>query len=415
MSDPSALLAAILAHPDEDTPRLAYADWLSEHAEDEPDRARAEFIRLQIELARGISDARRRKAVETRCAELERDHHPRWLHAIWKFVGVGAVTAEFRRGFVGHATGPTDAPAWVSAVAAACPVQEISFRGHLTPPDTTAWADLAAQPELERVRGIHFEWLPTSVAEAFFPSPHFTGLRTLCANWAPAEAVEAIAQSPVADRLRNLRLSGGYSATAPPGSCFRAVLSADWPALEALRLDRFEVSDAGLQLLMAAHAGRKRVQVSDDRITTAGARAAVETALPGGPASVVLGKYLTRAEADDVPFVGRELRLMGFHGEGDALAGWVRAAVPPGRFDRLAITGCRMNATGAVVLSAWPGLANLVELDLSNNWIGDLGAVRLAESPHLERVEAVFVASNDITKRGKDALKKRFGRRVRIS
>jgi uncharacterized protein (TIGR02996 family) len=42
-----ALLAAIIAHPDEDTPRLMYADWLQEH--DRPERA--EFIRLSIRLA----------------------------------------------------------------------------------------------------------------------------------------------------------------------------------------------------------------------------------------------------------------------------------------------------------------------------------------------------------------------------
>src|SRR3954462_8825111 len=42
-----ALLAAIIAHPDEDTPRLVYADWLQEH--DLPERA--EYIRLSIQLA----------------------------------------------------------------------------------------------------------------------------------------------------------------------------------------------------------------------------------------------------------------------------------------------------------------------------------------------------------------------------
>jgi uncharacterized protein (TIGR02996 family) len=38
MSDAEALLAAILSNPEEDTPRLAYADWLDEH--DESRRAR---------------------------------------------------------------------------------------------------------------------------------------------------------------------------------------------------------------------------------------------------------------------------------------------------------------------------------------------------------------------------------------
>jgi uncharacterized protein (TIGR02996 family) len=48
MSDEDALLTAIAAHPDEDTPRLVYADWLDEH--DQP--LHAEFIRIQIEIAR---------------------------------------------------------------------------------------------------------------------------------------------------------------------------------------------------------------------------------------------------------------------------------------------------------------------------------------------------------------------------
>jgi len=48
MSDHDALLAAICAEPDEDTPRLVFADWLDEHDQSE----RAAFMRAQIELAR---------------------------------------------------------------------------------------------------------------------------------------------------------------------------------------------------------------------------------------------------------------------------------------------------------------------------------------------------------------------------
>ena len=39
---------AIIAHPDDDTPRLIFADWLEEKG----DSARAEFIRVQIDRAR---------------------------------------------------------------------------------------------------------------------------------------------------------------------------------------------------------------------------------------------------------------------------------------------------------------------------------------------------------------------------
>lgn len=54
MDDEAAILSAIAGHPAEDTPRLAYADWLDDHAAYLPDpaaaRVRAEFIRLQCEI-----------------------------------------------------------------------------------------------------------------------------------------------------------------------------------------------------------------------------------------------------------------------------------------------------------------------------------------------------------------------------
>src|SRR5262245_36776173 len=45
-------LQEILADPDDDVPRLIYADWLEEHG----DPLRAEFIRAQCELARLASE-----------------------------------------------------------------------------------------------------------------------------------------------------------------------------------------------------------------------------------------------------------------------------------------------------------------------------------------------------------------------
>jgi uncharacterized protein (TIGR02996 family) len=44
MSDKEALIRAICTFPDEDTPRLVYADWLEEHNEG----GRAEFVRGQV-------------------------------------------------------------------------------------------------------------------------------------------------------------------------------------------------------------------------------------------------------------------------------------------------------------------------------------------------------------------------------
>src|SRR5690242_6982954 len=47
-SEHDALLRTVLEQPDDDTPRLIYADWMEEFG-DESERARASFIRFQIE------------------------------------------------------------------------------------------------------------------------------------------------------------------------------------------------------------------------------------------------------------------------------------------------------------------------------------------------------------------------------
>lgn len=52
VSDRDALFHAICQHPEEDTPRLMYADWLEENGEAD----RAEFIRIQCELAQLATD-----------------------------------------------------------------------------------------------------------------------------------------------------------------------------------------------------------------------------------------------------------------------------------------------------------------------------------------------------------------------
>jgi len=87
MSDAPALLAAIRAAPDDDAPRLVYADWLDEHAQPE----RAEFIRVQCALARTADPALR-----CREAELLAAHHD----AIAGPFAAPDVRYVFRRGFI---------------------------------------------------------------------------------------------------------------------------------------------------------------------------------------------------------------------------------------------------------------------------------------------------------------------------
>jgi uncharacterized protein (TIGR02996 family) len=99
MSPDNPFLRALLAQPDDDTLRLAMADWLDENGQP----ARAEFIRVQVELAAGVSDTTRRRELERRQRDLLVFHETEWVSPLARVLGCkpgvwgGWV---FRRGFV---------------------------------------------------------------------------------------------------------------------------------------------------------------------------------------------------------------------------------------------------------------------------------------------------------------------------
>src|SRR5262249_43172328 len=89
-------LLDVLDNPDDDAPRLVYADWLDEHGL----ASRAEFIRLQVELARLDRYDPRWPALRRREAELLAAHAAQWVEE----AGLADLKEPaFRRGFVEHA------------------------------------------------------------------------------------------------------------------------------------------------------------------------------------------------------------------------------------------------------------------------------------------------------------------------
>lgn len=94
MDDGEALIRAIRAARDDDTPRLVYADWLDEHG----DPARAEFVRLQCWLSAHPESHPKWEANWYREQELIRDHGLRWLAPLAGYFRY--TTPEFNRGFV---------------------------------------------------------------------------------------------------------------------------------------------------------------------------------------------------------------------------------------------------------------------------------------------------------------------------
>ena len=73
MSDEQRLLAAIVEAPDDDAPRLVYADWLQSRGD-----PRGEFIQLQCQLAATPDDDRRR-AMRIAENKLLAAHGKAWL------------------------------------------------------------------------------------------------------------------------------------------------------------------------------------------------------------------------------------------------------------------------------------------------------------------------------------------------
>jgi uncharacterized protein (TIGR02996 family) len=77
-----AFLADIADHPEDDSLRLIYADWLEDSGQVE----RAAFIRVQCELARLPRDDPRRRELKTRERELQEKHERQWLGPLLDFV-----------------------------------------------------------------------------------------------------------------------------------------------------------------------------------------------------------------------------------------------------------------------------------------------------------------------------------------
>jgi uncharacterized protein (TIGR02996 family) len=188
------LLGAIRAEPDDDTVRLAYADWLDENG----DPARADFVRVQCRLAalghgplwpnaqkpdpetlaRGLD--REAARLILRQGELWEEHRDEWLGEL---PGVAGSVLLFHRGFasvviVEHPGGIVRYGARLCEVA---PVARIIFRNCL--PDAVEVTLL--RPWFDTIRGLTVGWASppagagNRVAEVLGRGPHLARLRDL--------------------------------------------------------------------------------------------------------------------------------------------------------------------------------------------------------------------------------------------
>jgi uncharacterized protein (TIGR02996 family) len=100
MTDGDALYRAILEQPDDDAPRLVWADWLEEHG----DADRAAFVRLECEWAALEPGDPRRDQLSKRCRAIQQARGSAWLDEL----GLDASPSAYWRGLPDWFTLSTD-------------------------------------------------------------------------------------------------------------------------------------------------------------------------------------------------------------------------------------------------------------------------------------------------------------------
>jgi uncharacterized protein (TIGR02996 family) len=174
MTTLDALHAAVVARPDEDTPRLAYADHLDELGGDS-NAARAEFIRVQIERARLPRTDPRRAELLARERELAGVWAWEWAVPLREHVSEWV----FRRGFVEKVETYIEKTAeQFRELMALAPVRHIRSTGQFCELEGLA----EALPHLAKLRGLKIWGLyafKDETVRAILTSPHLAELRTL--------------------------------------------------------------------------------------------------------------------------------------------------------------------------------------------------------------------------------------------
>jgi uncharacterized protein (TIGR02996 family) len=199
MTPDEAFLEDVREHPEEDAPRLVYADWLDDHGDPE----RAEFIRLKCELARLPAEDARRPALEARARALLASHQATWTAPLRGRVQGWA----FRRGLVEKVKVRAGAfLAHAPDLFRVAPIREVEVRGA-----RGQLPALLACPHLARVAilDLHSNRLDAGDAGLLAGSPRLGGLSGLVlhSNELGGAGVRGLASSPHLAGLATLNLT----------------------------------------------------------------------------------------------------------------------------------------------------------------------------------------------------------------
>jgi uncharacterized protein (TIGR02996 family) len=395
-------LAAIDANMDDDAPRLAHADWLAKNGSKE----RAEFIRLQVRMAR-VGPYLTPTADVRRSNELQAAGKKTWLA---RFTPPTGLRWEAARGYLENAD-CTSMTAFDSAWRRALvpPLRWVTFS------ELRSVARLAASPGLARIR-----WLRVNRSELsdddlrhLMSSPHLGPLVGLSFNRGrlSGAALGIIAASPACRELRQLEM-GGSCGTLPTSDEVAALVAAPMMAgLRSLALNNWGINGENARTLLAGHFpaltslhlinnglapdglvglgdGSRlpvlaELQLSNNRLGDEGAEALTRASSWASLRRLELGSNLVG---------GRGARAIA---AASHLAGLMRLNL-------------RSNAVTDDGAEAIAGLSELRSLDLSSNLIGDAGMMALGRSAALSHLRSLTATANPARPAVLTAVKDRF-------
>jgi len=232
----AALLAGIVARPDDDTARLVYADWLQEHG----DERQAQYIRDAIALDRlSPYEDVKREQLGQRLDKIADARGANWLRAL----GVIDSLPHFDRGmlFDVNFDSANAFLACAQVLLTRTPIQHLGIEGDGFSDDDLDWLSRMAElPNLHNLRSLTLSNCadPFS-AEAWawlVSAPQLSELESLSVKWAALTDTDALVLVERASmrRLRELDLSENYLTVA---GALAVVRSRHFAGLERISLN----------------------------------------------------------------------------------------------------------------------------------------------------------------------------------
>ncbi len=442
MNDKQArgFLEDIIAHPDDNTPRLIFADWLEEHG----DGARAEFIRVQIERASLPEWDANHVRLGLRERALLQQHGRKWRGELPRIKGVR--WEEFRRGFV--ATAAFSSFKVFRENASACwgtaPVEAVSVRW---PRQREECEGLVPIPGLREL-SITGRFVNRGAFGGLADSPFLSTLRVLTVRDCNlgVEGFQELVASPHLGNLTALRV--------PNNSIGNGGIDALYASVSLTSLTELDLSEeasygrygedpivdaAGLEML-AAWSGMERMRsltLSGNEVGRTGLAVLLQSPRCSGLKKLVLrAAGLNNPAMQEFRNAPPELRLdvldVGENLLGDRGIADLANAPCLRELKVLDLDSCELPQSAARRLAKAPLLGSLRSLNLNhnsfgaegllallnanpaclhtlqmvNNDLGDEGASHLAESPASDSLLKLNLAENDLGNHAAEALMK---------